>query len=498
VVMARSSRNTRNHPGDGGNTMRICFFLSVLLASLPLCAISQRQALVIGNDSYPDNSLSNARNDAKAVADSLSSLGYATTLKLDVDRKGMIDAVSTFSDGLKPGDTVVLYYAGHGFQVDGENYLVPIDFKVRSPEDAKHQGYSLSGLLDKLISHGATTQVVILDACRNNPFLATRSLRGGWAGTGTSAGTFLAFGTSPGSTASDDPGDSHGLFTKDLLKHLTTSPLDVEQMFQEVRQDVISDSKGLQVPWTASSLIGTLHMDPRGDATTQLLKTGLPVLNISNENAVSGRTVTPIPPANQVTPISPVGQIIPVGPVNPVRPPVNPIGIGVGSSTAQVEQALLFAQGQQYDQAVRCIKAVLDADPRSALALRVLGLIFHLMGRDANAIEDYSRAITLNPRDATAFYYRCLAQSTSNPTAAVQDCKRAIAARPDLAEAHLGLANAWFALGLNESAYLEADTMIRLAPASPLGYAMRGRISATMGQVEEAEQDYQTASNLNK
>src|ERR1700739_4438501 len=180
-------------------------FVCLLVLSVQARASAWR-ALVIGNDSYPGNELRNARNDARSVAGAFKHDGYQTTLILDANRRTMINGIAQFSNSVNPGDTVIVYYAGHGLQVAGENYLVPTDFKVTSPQDVKSQGYSISSLLELLTAHGATTQVLILDACRDNPFLGVRSLHGGWAGIGTSAGTFIAFRTRLGSADRDEAG----------------------------------------------------------------------------------------------------------------------------------------------------------------------------------------------------------------------------------------------------------------------------------------------------
>lgn len=245
---------------------RFVCLLMTLFAML-VHAHAERRALVIGNDNYHNVPLANARNDASAVATDLKSLGYVTTLVLDADRAKMEGAIDRFVGSITPGDVALLYYAGHGMQVDGENYLIPTDFSAVSPSQGKYQGYSLSNLLDNVEAHGATTRIVILDACRDNPFRGARSLHGGWAGVNSSAGSFIAFGTSPGSTAADSPGRGHGTFTEALLKHLTTSQLDIDQTFELVREDVILASGGHQIPWTATSLVGSFHLVPGLDST---------------------------------------------------------------------------------------------------------------------------------------------------------------------------------------------------------------------------------------
>ncbi len=452
--------------------MKPLIFAFVLVAAIApkhVSASPQRQALVIGNDSYPGNSLKNARNDAQAISEALGSIGYVTMLQLDVTRKVLNDSVDIFAGGLNPGDTAVLYYSGHGLQVDGENYLVPTDFQVTSPSDVKYQGYPLSLVLEKFARRGATTQIIILDACRDNPFLGTRSSRGGgWAGVGNSAGTFLAFGTAPGSTASDNPTKPNGLFTEALLKYVTSSQLGIEAMFEKVREDVIRESNGLQVPWTASSLVGSFHILPKIDANPNVSlasNQGAPI-SVAAARSIATQTAT-----GGQTDIS-------------------------NSLPILINEGLLLAQQQNYEEAIRSLSAATAINPTSSIALRVLGLIFHLMGRSTEAVAEFDRALTVNPGDASAYYYRCLATAPSDAVSAVRDCQAAIGLEPNFPEAHLGLANALLVLGQTDRAHAEANASIHLAPASSLGYSMRGKISAIEGHYNSAQRDYDSAVSL--
>jgi Tfp pilus assembly protein PilF len=436
-----------------------------------------RHILVIGNDSYPGNELKNARNDARSVADTFASLGYKVTLQLDVNHHQMADAITNFASSLHKGDVALLYYSGHGFQINGENFLVPVDFKVISPSSAIEQGYGLSAVLEQLIRRGTTTQVVILDACRNNPFLATRSLRGGWAEFPTSAGTFLAFGTAPGSTASDNPAQPHGLFTQSFLKYVT-SPLDIGQMLDEVRQDVIRSSAGMQVPWVATSLIGSLHLVPQLDASANAVQA--PASPVTTAKLVAPRSAS-----------SGVGVPAPAVASTPAA-----VTAETDSVPVLLRQGVQLAERKNYDEAIRSLSAALAIDPRCGFALRLLGLIFHLIGRGEESSTAFDRALTANPADADAYYYRCLTDSQDNPESAVRDCEAAIGIRPDFARAHFALANALLASGHADAAYTEINKAIQWEPSFGLAYALRGKVLSALGRPGNATRDYQTAARL--
>lgn len=444
----------------------------VLFSTLAVC-LPTRRALVIGNDTYPGNGLQNARNDAKAIAEALTLLGYASTLVLDADQRTMTATVDKFSLSLMPSDVAIVYYAGHGLQVDGENYLVPVDFHISDETDVKYQGYALSTLLGKLTEHGATTQIVILDACRDNPFLRSRSVRGGWASVGSSAGSFLAFGTSPGSTASDDPSEGHGLFTKALLKFLPAQ-LDVEQMFQRVRQDVIQKSNGRQVPWTASSLVGSFHFDPRGDANAPVLQT-----IVSSPDRM---TQMPGPRSMSQT-------------VNSRRMETQE-QMDADQESLLLANALTAVRGLHFDKAITGLQSVLSIDPRCSLALRLLGVIFHLVGRNVEATQTLDRAILANPDDALSYSYRCLLTVPEHPDSSKSDCQAAISIRDDLPQSHLGLALDYASDGQTAKAYSEATKAIALNSTSSLGFIIRGDIATAENHQGLAQQDYARATKI--
>lgn len=389
----------------------LCLYMA--LASKFGYAEVVRHALAIGNDSYPGNALHNARNDARSVSQQLTSLGYDATLLLDADRNHLSKAIDEFANHVRPGDVALFYYAGHGLQVDGENYLVPTDFRVSGEAEAKLEGYPLSEVLQKLTAKGATTQIIILDACRDNPFLLTRSLRGGWASLGTSAGTYLAFGTAPGSTASDDPDEGHGLFTKSVLKFMSEPDLDIDSLFQKVRRDVINGSHGQQVPWTASSLIGSFHMVPQADVNAPLL--WAPRSMPRNRGAVN--------------------------PSRTVRSGAGPIVRTGSDQTAQmIDEAAVQARSFHFNEAISILENVLDIDPNCAVAMRVLGVVLHLVGRSVEGDAALKTAHQLDPDAAMEYQYGCLLEAGKNAPSSEADCRNALSVGGDKSLVNIGLA----------------------------------------------------------
>jgi uncharacterized caspase-like protein len=216
-----------------------------------------RRALIIGNANYAGAApLQNTINDARSVATTLGGLDFQVQKGENLDGVALERAINTFVDGIGAGDVALFYYSGHGMELNRENYLVPVDFQARDEAEARRQAYSANLLLDKLEARKPRMTIVILDACRNNPFGRTRGGGGGLATMDAGAGVYIAFATAPGRTASDNPGGENGLFTGQLVQALTKPDMDLNQVFDEVRAGVSGASGGTQVPWSVSSVIG--------------------------------------------------------------------------------------------------------------------------------------------------------------------------------------------------------------------------------------------------
>ncbi len=224
----------------------------------------RRLALVVGNDRYSGAmALQNARRDAKAIATELGAIGFTTTLVEDATRARLIRAIETLAAGVGPGDIVLFYYAGHGAQVRGINYLLPVDYAGRSEEGVELEGISATQVQTWL--QRAQVSILVLDACRNNPYSGTRSAAGGLAPM-EARGSLVAFATGAGQTASDNPGGAQGTFTGALLETLKVPGLPVRDIFFRVRQRVFEISRGQQFPAVYDGLIGDVILRPAATA----------------------------------------------------------------------------------------------------------------------------------------------------------------------------------------------------------------------------------------
>ena len=214
----------------------------------------RRFALVVGNEAYSEAPLRNPRNDARAIAAVLTELGFHVTALENVGRAALVAGLTQFSNQLESGDVALFYFAGHGVQIEGENYLIPIDFKGRSATDVRLGSLSVNDIQREV--QRPRVALIILDACRNNPFLGTRG-----SGTGLAPvealGSLVAFSTGAGRTSGEeDSPDGHGLFTKELLSALRAPGLTVQALFKQVQRNVYTATQGAQFPAVYDGLIG--------------------------------------------------------------------------------------------------------------------------------------------------------------------------------------------------------------------------------------------------
>lgn len=222
----------------------------------------RRLALVIGNAEYVRGGyLSNPENDARAMAETLRMLGFETMVYFNVDQNTMKQAIDEFGKRLRQYNTGLFFYAGHGIQVKGYNYLIPVDASLENETDVEYKCVEVGRLLSRMEDSGSNVNIVILDACRDNPFERswTRKAKGqGLAFMNAPSGSLIAYATAPGSTASDGMGEN-GLYTSSLLKYLNEEGLTIMEVFQNVRSEVRTKSNSRQIPWESTSLEGNFY-----------------------------------------------------------------------------------------------------------------------------------------------------------------------------------------------------------------------------------------------
>ena len=256
-------------------------------AASPASTKERKLALVIGNGSYRNGPLKNPVGDAKAVAESLRALGFEVTLRTDAALADMLEAMRQFSVRAADATVRLVFFAGHGLQSRGKNYLLPVDADIKGEDEVASRSADVGELIERLgrVQHGIN--IVILDACRNNPFAGGEivgadgrrlKFRGiatkGLAPIDAPAGTMVAFSTAPGGVALDNPTEAHSLYTKHLIESMQTPGLPVELLFKQVRIGVARDTQRMQVPWESSSLTGEFCFKADGKGTCSVTRLG--------------------------------------------------------------------------------------------------------------------------------------------------------------------------------------------------------------------------------
>ena len=229
--------------------------------SVPNVSMGKRIALVIGNAKYLSSPLRNPINDANDISSALKQSGFEVIDVRDANLQQMRSAVRTFGDSLLNSDVGLVYYSGHGIESKGRNYFIPVNTDIQRVDEIADQALDVSLILDKMTTAGKGVNILIVDACRDDPL--TRSFRTtskGLAAMDAPKGTIIAYATSPGKLASDgDPKARNSPYTKHLLAAMQVPNRPIEMVFKEVRRNVQNDTKNEQTPWENTSLSGDFY-----------------------------------------------------------------------------------------------------------------------------------------------------------------------------------------------------------------------------------------------
>jgi Caspase domain len=249
-----------------------CALLILLVLSAPQAALAARVALVIGNGKYAAaTALSNPVNDARDIAAKLRAMGFTVIDGYDLGKRAMEQKIGDFADLLDGNGTGLFYFAGHGIAVNNRNFVLPVDARLDAPAKLKLEALPADDIVD-MMGQSAKTSIVILDACRNNPFARSLSnaakARGvqaseGLTGMQAATGAFIAFSTKPGFTALDGTG-RNSPFAEALLRHMDEPGLSISEMMRRVRNDVLSLTQDAQRPQWDDDLTENFSLVPAG------------------------------------------------------------------------------------------------------------------------------------------------------------------------------------------------------------------------------------------
>ena len=245
----------------------------------------RRVALVIGNTRYIDvPSLENPARDARLIGEKLRSVGFDVDLVTEGDQATLMQRVRSFGRKAVGAEAALFYYAGHGLQANGRNYLLPVDAKIERLADLRYESLPLAAVMDELEHAGAQINLVVLDACRDNPLARSLTMTSGTrkvelarglASLQRARGTFIAYATAPGEVAYDGEGQRNSPFTKALADWIDQPGLEVALMFRRIREQVVEATDGRQTPWVEEAILGDFYfrreapdMQPKPTETT--------------------------------------------------------------------------------------------------------------------------------------------------------------------------------------------------------------------------------------
>lgn len=237
----------------------LIFFLNYFLIAIDQSGSREKRvALIIGNAAYKRYPLKNTVNDAVDISDALRSRGFEVISSTDADYRKMWGAIRAFGKKLQNSDIGLFYYSGHGIQVDGVNYLIPVNSGIMGEDETRFKAVDAALVLEKMRTAGNAMNIIILDACRVNPYKKVRGGFGGLAKMDAPTGSIIIYSTSPGKTASDGIG-RNGVFTKHFLRSVLNDDLEIGMMLRKIRKNIINETEGKQVPWESSSLTGEFY-----------------------------------------------------------------------------------------------------------------------------------------------------------------------------------------------------------------------------------------------
>ena len=403
----------------------------------------RRRALCLGNNAYRfATPLRNATHDATDVEQALKQARFETTLVAEAGLSAAQQAIRKFIDATEAGDSVFFYYAGHGFQLEGGNYLVPTDFHGRDEDTARASAIQVETVLQGFVGRRAHLTAMMLDACRNNPFREVATPMG-LAPAPAVLGTLAMFATSAGSTADDNPKGNNGLFTSKLLEGFGAS-LPLQTMVRKVRDDVYEASGGRQRPYVQEDLVGDFYF--RLAAGNQQQETP----QRTNTDKLLG-------------------------------------------------EGLTLYRSRDYPGAYEAFTKATRSDPSNVYAWNAAGAALAQMGRRSQAVELYGHAIDTNPAYVAAYVNRGLAYlGEARYPQAIQDLTWAIdedGTNPLLfqwrGQAYLGIRS--YREGL-----ADLNRAISMDAGSPESFLVRARLQRRMAQNEEALADVNKALKLKR
>jgi uncharacterized caspase-like protein len=480
--------------------LRVVLFSFLLLLVSPVAHADKRVALVIGNSAYrPQGELTNPRNDAADVAAALKGHGFQVIEGLDLDKVALDRKLRDFAAALAGADVGLFFYAGHGLQVEGRNYIIPIDAQLRTLAQLEVETTRFD-VVQRIMESEDRTNILFFDACRNNPFarnlaqaMGTRStaIGRGLAPVQSGHGTLISFSTQPDNTAEDGTG-RNSPFSGALVRHLSSSNDEIMALLVDVRVDVMRETKRKQIPWEHTALTGRFYF-----------KAG----------------ANPAPPPYIPNPVLPAPATPQTSASDAERSRVA-FNQGIAAhnrgdfdrAIADFSEAIrlnpsmagaIFSRGNAYQQKKDFDRAIADyneairLDPNLAIAFNNRGIAYKEKKDFDRAIADHNEAIRLNPNLASAFNNRGIAHKEKKDfDRAIADYNEAIRLKPDNANAFLNRGSTYFDKKQFDRAIADYGEALRLNPNDALALYARGLAKKNRGD-KSGDADIAKARQLN-
>ena len=476
-----------------------CLWLTLVIAFLAIPGWGQsyekRLALVIGNSSYQNGgTLKNPVNDARAISTSLRNLGFEVMKFENATQTQMKQAINGFGTKLKGYDVGLFYYAGHGIQHNGTNYMIPIEADLKTSEQVEFDCVAADRVLAYMDVANAKVNVIVMDACRNNPFERSwnRSASGGGlALMNAPTGSLIAYATAPGRVASDGEA-SNGLYTAALLKYLKDPGLNIEQVFKRVRTEVSEKSFGAQVPWETTSLTGgdfyfaSQHNSTPAKQSPSQQKSGAAMAsNSSLSPEKNAKVLKYYKDGNSKYDAKFYAEAI-VAYTKALE--VDPDYTGAITWRGHT----LYALGK-FEEAIKDYDRSLILDPEDPQVYYYRGYSKYSLLREDLAVEDFTSAIKLNPQDANSFYMRGESHYALDMfKEAEEDYTRTIELQPNYASAFYMRGNARYSQSA-DGALTDFNKCLELNPDYAEAYFMKASCHYIAKEYAEAEKDYDLA-----
>lgn len=454
--------------------MKSCALILFLFIPALVSAQSyqKRLALVIGNSNYQNGgSLPNPVNDATAVASALQSVGFEVMKYQNVTQKEMKMAINAFGQKLHGYEVGVFYYAGHGIQNKGLNYMIPVEADLQNEEQVEFDCVAADRVLAYMDAAQVKVNVIIMDACRNNPFERSwhRSANGnGLAMMNAPTGSLIAYATAPGRVASDGAG-SNGLYTSALLKYLNDPKLSIEQVFKKVRTEVTEKSAGAQVPWETTSLTGDdFYFAAENISKGAIIKNEVVAANTATKNTAVQRTLTEVTEESRK------------------------------KANALLTEGHTAYNESNHAKAIELYTQAIQVNPNYDEAYYWRASAKYTQKKYKEAIPDYDKAIALNPNSEEAYYYRALTNYQLDAySESIPDLNKAIELNPDVASMHYWRGEVKYILKQYEEAIIDFSKSLELSRNNDgPSFNTRGNCYYMLDKYKEARIDYTKAIEL--